>query len=129
MRNIFVVLLALAAFNAVGCKKNPVAASGASADSTRDATNPTHPSHAPTEGHPWTKSDVIAWIHDCLGLADINLESAANNGFTGTGKNDAGTIFNLKVTQKPGEIVCEYEPVPRPGSRGPVPTGKIEFKK
>jgi hypothetical protein len=121
MKAIQAVIIALVLLSPAGCKKK---ASSPGSDSTQDATDPTYPKEPPSEAHWWTKSEVTAFIVDSMGLTDIQLTPAVNHGFTGTGKNPAGTVFTLKVTQQPGKILCEYQ-----GPPGSGVSGSNDFKK
>src|SRR5262245_27413946 len=108
MLRILTIACMIAAVAGTGCDaKKSSGSGGRTADSTKNAGDPTHPGEPPREGKWWNVTEVKAYIKDSLGLTDLNLIPAKDNGFTGTGRNPAGTLVKLKVTQVPGKITCE----------------------
>ncbi|HSU67889.1 MAG TPA: hypothetical protein VLJ39_13520 [Tepidisphaeraceae bacterium] len=115
-----------------GCKPSnengSTATSGAPANTASEAADRTAPSSPPTAGHPWSRQEIEAWLRGDLGLVEVSLTPAGGDNYTGTGKDEQGTPYTLKVTQSPGHIVCEHQS-PARTAPGKFTTGKIEFGK
>jgi len=70
----------------------------------------------------------VARIREDLGLAEMTLTPGSDGSFTGTGKDDGGVVYKLKVTQRPGQIVLDHES-PARTAPGKVTTGQVKFGK
>jgi hypothetical protein len=122
---------ALTVLIAAGCKeekKGGSSGTGETASSSTDSAKVERPKSPPTASRLWTQAEVEAWIREDLGLAEMTLTPGENGIYTGTGKDNAGVKYTLKVTQKPGQIVLDHES-PAPTAPGKMKTGQIKFGK
>jgi hypothetical protein len=71
---------------------------------------------------------VEAWIREDLGLVEIALTPGGEGNYAGTGKDQGGVQYKLKVTQRPGQIVLDHES-PARTAPGKMTTGQIKFGK
>lgn len=130
-RRLLTSMLLLTSAAICGCKDRGTHAGGPATpagNGTADATPEGRqaPSSPPTAGHPWSQAEVEAWLKDDLGLVQVSLTSTGGDNYAGTGKDAAGTPYMVKVTQRPGRIVCEHQS-PARTAPGKFTTGKIEF--
>lgn len=56
----------------------------------------------------WNQSQVDAWIRQQLKVTELTLAADGERAFKGTGRDAAGTAYELKVTQSENRIQCEY---------------------
>jgi len=109
-----------------GCKEEKKG--GAAGGGSSSSSNAERPKSPPTASHLWTQAEVEAWIREDLGLAEMTLTPGSDGSFTGTGKDDGGVVYKLKVTQRPGQIVLDHESPARTAPEK-VTTGQVRFGK
>ena len=123
------VVLAACLLVVVGCKEEGKSRSGgATGGGSSSSSNVERPKSPPTASHLWTQAEVEAWIREDLGLAEMSLTPGSNGSYTGTGKDDGGVVYKLKVTQRPGQIVLDHES-PARTAPGKMATGQVIFGK
>ncbi len=52
--------------------------------------------------------ELKAWVSNSLKLTNVTLTNVGGNDFEGTGQNAKGETCQLKITQTPGNIACDY---------------------
>src|SRR5437899_12634521 len=85
----------------VGCKEG---GTGQKSSSKVEA-----PKSPPTASRLWTQGEVEAWIREDMGLVEIALTPGSDGSYAGTGKDQGGVQYKLKVTQRPGQILLDHE--------------------
>jgi hypothetical protein len=110
----------------VGCKEEKRAGAGRANSSSASSGAAERPKAPPTASALWTQDQVEAWIREDLGLVEMSLTPGSGGSFTGTGKDERGVSYKLKVTQKPGQIVLDHE-YPAPTAPGQMAKGQIRF--
>ena len=110
--------MALAVLLAGGCKEDRKSGTPGKGTSSAGSSAVERPKSPPTASHLWTQAEVEAWIREDLGLTEMTLTPGSDGSFTGTGKDEGGVKYKLKVTQKPGQIVLDHEsPAPTVSTR------------
>jgi hypothetical protein len=128
MRRVF-WCAALAVLVAVGCKEEKKGGSSSSgAAGASDSGKVERPKSPPTASRLWTQGEVEAWIREDFGLTEMALTPGDAGSFSGTGKDEAGVKYTLRVTQRPGLIVLDHER-PAPTAPGKMMTGQVRFWK
>src|SRR5258705_12489264 len=84
------------------------------------------PKFPPRASRLWTQAEVEAWIRADLGLGETSLTPGSDGSYTGTGKDEGGVKYKLKVTQRPGQIVLDHESPARTAT-GQVTKGQRRF--
>ncbi len=52
--------------------------------------------------------ELKTWVTNSLKLRNVSLTNTGGSNFEGTGQNAKGETCQLKITQTPGNIVCDY---------------------